>query len=153
MKHTHDTKAEAGHADRVMADELFAQAKSDIAADMKSRGIGAIIWDNNQTGFHYPPIVTLSETDGSTAVWKVQGIYRVREALFLIGPKAPVDMKNYYNPNTETRPIVVTLTEKEALDQLGEPTVERGFTDGGDVEQWLSIADAYFEALTLNNDI
>lgn len=130
------------------AQALFVQAKTDIASDMKSRGIGAILWDNRQASFHFPPEVVV---DGKT--WTVKGIYRIREELYLIGDKAKASVDNYYDKDTEVPPVVVTLTEAQAQQQLGEPTLDRGFTQDGTIPEWLTVADCYFEALALDNDI
>lgn len=136
------------------AEALFAQARMDIAADMKSRGIGAIIWDTTSTQFHYLPVISLDKNTGERENVNIMGIYRVGEALFLIEQgKADVSISNYYEAGVEERPVVVTLTEAQAEQQLGSPNPERGFTADGGVEEWLTVADCYFEALTLNNDV
>lgn len=140
-------------ATQAEAEALFQQAKDDIAADMRSRDIGAIMWDNEQADFHFPPVVEVTDSEGKKTPWKIHGIYRVDDTLFLIGQGAAAGVENYYKPGIETRPVVVTLTEDQATRQLGIPNEGRGYTRQGDVQQWLSIADCYFEALTLNNDI
>lgn len=135
------------------ADELFAQAKSDISADMRSRDIGAIIWDTASADFHYLPNVDVEQPDGKRHVEKIMGIYRHGDGLYLIEQgKADVSIDNYYTKGVDVRPVVVTLTERQARDQLGSPIPSRGYTDQGDVEEWLTVADCYFEALTLDND-
>ena len=146
-----DTKTEKTQVD---ARELFERAKADIAADMKSRGIGAILWAVGSVNFHYLPEVVVGQDHGKDVVVTVSGIYRVGDDLYLMEQGvAPRSVDDYYNKNTEVRPDVVTLTEKQALQQLGTPDSQRGFTRQGTVQQWLTIADCYFEALTLTNDV
>lgn len=132
---------------------LFEQAKADICADMKSRDIGAILWDNDRAGFHFPPAVKLQYPDSKTSVWTIQGIYRIEDSIFLMSDKTEVNVNKYYEPGIEEPPSVVTLTQSQALKQLGDPTEARGYTRQGSIQEWLTIADCYFEALALNNDI
>lgn len=145
-----ETPATTGSDD---AQALFERAKQDIAADMKSRDIGVILWDNARAGFHYPPVVSVSDSDGHTKVWEIHGIYRVDETLYLIGPGAAVTVDRYYTKGVDTPPAVVTLNEDRAMRELGIPNMGRGYTRQGDVQEWLTIADCYFEALTLANEI
>lgn len=59
---------------------LFRKAKSDIIADMKSRGIGAVIWDNATAGFQNLPEVevTCSKAPDKSVVVQIMGLYRFR---------------------------------------------------------------------------
>ena len=41
----------------------------------------------------------------------------------------------------------MTLTPDMAQSQLGDPTEKNGYTDNATNEEWLAIADCYFEAL------
>lgn len=132
---------------------LFEQAKADICEDMKTRDIGAIFWNNDRAGFHFPPEVKLENQNEKPDVWRIQGIYRIEDSLFLMSDKADINTDNYYNPDAEIPPTVVTLTPEQALKELGVPTQARGYTQQGSIREWLSIADCYFEALSLNNDI
>ncbi|MCM1320386.1 MAG: hypothetical protein NC217_08435 [Muribaculaceae bacterium] len=135
------------------AQVLFERAKEDIALDMKSRDIGAIMWDNAQAGFHYPPEVTVTNSDGKSSVWTIHGIYRVSDTLYLIGPGAAVGVDNYYKKGITVKPIVHTMTEDEAERTIGIPNEGRGYTTQGTVQEWLTIADCYFAALNLINKI
>ena len=53
----------------------------------------------------------------------------------------------FYNPGSEVRPTVVTLTPDKARIELGDPEGVEGFTLQGSLEEWLTVADCYFEAL------
>lgn len=132
---------------------LFEQAKADICADMSSRDIGAIMWNNQRAGFHYPPVINMKNAEGKSETWEIQGLYRVQDAIFLISDHASVNVDDYYEKGIETPPVIVTLTPDQATGELGLPSEERGFTRQGSIQEWLTIADCYFEALTLNNDI
>lgn len=135
------------------ADALFQQAKDDMAADMRAREIGAVLWDNAQAGFHYPPAVLVTDPQGEKKTWVIHGVYRVEDRLYLIGPDAAVGVENYYHRGIEEKPVVVTLTEEQALAELGRPEPGRGYTAQGTVQEWLTVADCYFEALNLDNDL
>lgn len=129
---------------------LFAQAKNGIIADMKSRGIGAIIWNNATAGFHYIPEVVCHKKDdpSKTRVATVMGLYRYDDTLYLIEEdRAPVTFDDFWNPDTEAAPTVVTLTEDIARKDLGDPETVKGYTTQGTLEEWTAVADCYFEAL------
>lgn len=129
---------------------LLAQAKQGIITDMKSRGIGAIIWNNATAGFPYQPeIVHHSSKDpDKTRVAEIMGLYRYDDVLYLIEEgRAPVDFNDFWDPDTEAAPTVVTLTESRAVKELGDPEKVKGYTVQGTLEEWTAIADCYFQAL------
>jgi hypothetical protein len=129
---------------------LFEKAKTDMAADMQSRGIGAIIWDNATAGFQNLPEVTVTCGDNKdkTEVRQVMGLYRFEGTLYLIEEDvAPVNFNDFWNPDTEAAPTVVTLSEDIAIKDLGNPTTQKGYTTQGSLEEWTAIADCYFQAL------
>lgn len=130
---------------------LFAKAKSDIIADMKSRGIGAIIWNNSTAGFQYiPEVVCHSKKDPSQSrVATIMGLYRYDDVLYLIEEdRANITFDDFWNEGTEVPPTVVTLTEDIARKDLGDPESAKGYTTQGTLEEWTAIADCYFQALT-----
>lgn len=132
------------------SEALFAKAKSDMIADMKSRGIGAIIWNNATAGFPYlPEVVCRSKKDPSkTRVATVMGLYRYDDVLYLIEEdRAPIKFDDFWDPDTEAAPTVVTLTEDIARKDLGDPDAVKGYTTQGTLEEWTAIADCYFQAL------
>ena len=134
-------------------DELFIQAKSDIIADMKTRGIGAIIWDNATAGFPYKPeILHKSTKDPSKArVAEIMGLYAYDGTLYLIEEgRAPIKFSEFWDRDTETAPTVVTLSEEAAKEKLGDPEAVKGYTTQGSLEEWTAIADCYFRALNLD---
>lgn len=111
---------------------------------MLARNMAAIIWDLSSAGFHYLPSITLD--DGR--VVRVSGLYVYDNELYVIDEDCRrAEMSNFYNPDTEVAPTVVCLTPNVASGDLGVPTPEDGFTQGGSMEEWLVIADCYFEAL------
>lgn len=123
---------------------LLNQAKSNLIADMKGRGIAAIIWDNATAGFHYLPVATL----GEGKVVNISGLYAYDDQLYLIEEDcAKANIDHYYDHDSQVRPTVVTLTPSVATADLGEPTAADGFTQTASLEEWLGIADCYFEAL------
>ncbi|MDE6335832.1 MAG: hypothetical protein K2L34_04605 [Muribaculaceae bacterium] len=131
-------------------DALFAKAKSDMIADMKSRGIGAILWNNATAGFQYLPVVVChSKKDPSkTREATIMGLYRYNDVLYLIEEdRAPFSFDDFWNQDTEAAPTVVTLTEDIARKDLGDPETVKGFTTQGTLEEWTAIADCYFQAL------
>lgn len=134
--------------------DLFAKAKQDLIDDMKERNIGAILWDNATAGFEQLPEVDLGgEESAEPDVSRVMGLYRYNGMLYLIEEdKAHVDFNDFYDEETEIKPSVVTLTETVARKDLGDPTEEKGYTTEGSLEEWLVIADCYFEALNLDNE-
>lgn len=131
-------------------DALLAQAKSDIIADMKTREIAAIIWDNSRAGFPFQPeILHHSTKDPSkTRVAVIMGLYAYEDVLYLIEQgRAPVKFDDFWDRDTEAAPTVVTLTEDIAREKLGDPNAVKGYTTEGSVEEWTAIADCYFRAL------
>lgn len=129
--------------------DLLGRARQDLAEDMKTRGIGAILWDNSTAGFDYiPEVVIGQDKDGVDICSRICGIYRYEDKLYLAEEdKANIDFDRFYDPDTEVRPVVVTLTEDIAVRTLGNPTEEKGYTTDGSLEEWLAIADCYFQAL------
>ena len=134
--------------------DLFGKAKQDLIEDMQSRNIGAILWDNATADFEQIPEINLAGDDAEMPdVARVMGLYRYDGELYLIEEdKAKVDFNNFYNSDTEVKPSVVTLTESVAQKDLGNPAEEKGYTTEGSLEEWLTIADCYFEALNLDNE-
>lgn len=123
-------------------------AKIDLMADMASRGIAAILWDVNEAGFHYIPEVELPDsTEENPRVARVSGLYAYKNELYLILETADVKMDEFYNPDTEVAPTVVTLSADLASKYLGDPEGVKGFDPYGDLEEWLAVADCYFEAV------
>lgn len=132
-------------------DALLNQAKSDIIADMKSRDIAAIIWNNATASFHFKPeILHKSKKDPSkTRVAEIMGLYAYQGTLYLIEEgRAPIKFDDFWNRDTEAAPTVVTLTEDAAKEKLGDPEAVKGYTTQGSLEEWTAIADCYFQALT-----
>ena len=134
--------------------DLFAKAKQDLIDDMKQRNIAAILWDNATADFEQIPEINLAEDDADMPdVSRIMGLYRYDDTLYLIEEdKAKIDFNNFYNPDTEVKPSVVTLTEATAKADLGDPADKPGYTTDGTLEEWLVIADCYFEALNLDNE-
>ena len=129
--------------------DLLGRAREDIMADMEHRGIGAVVWDVEDAGFHYLPEVSLPTDDPENPeVVGVTGIYACGGTLYLIlEVKSGVSVDEFYDKENESRPAVVTLTPDKAVKSFGDPAGEEGFMSGGDLEQWLAVADCYFEAL------
>lgn len=129
--------------------DLLGKAQQDLIDDMKERNIGAILWDNSTAGFQFIPEINLAEDDAEMPdVTRIMGLYRYNDTLYLVEEdKAHVDFNEFYDEDTEVKPSVVTLTESVARGDLGDPTKEPGFTTEGSLEEWLTIADCYFEAL------
>jgi len=126
---------------------LLNEAVAKMAADMESREIGAIIWNVGQAGFHFIPEIVVDPKDGARPV-RVTGLYRYDGRLYAIEEDvAEIHPKDFYTPDVDVPPVVVTLSEKKAEEVLGDPTERRGFTTEGTVEEWTVIADCYFEAL------
>lgn len=134
--------------------DLFGKAKQDLIDDMKSRNIGAILWDNATADFEQIPEINLAEDDAEMPdTVRIMGLYRYDDTLYLIEEdKAKVDFNHFYNADSEVKPSVVTLTESVAVSDLGDPSKEEGYTTEGSLEEWLTIADCYFEALNLDNE-
>ncbi len=130
------------------AEKLFSQAISRIADDMRDREIGAILWNNSTAGFHYIPEVSVSVKEGRTDVVRIMGLYLYDDTLYLVEEgKAPVELTEFFTDGVEVPPVVVTLTEDSAREHLGDPEGRKGYTTQATNEEWLVIADCYFEAL------
>lgn len=128
---------------------LFNQAIERLRDDMQSREIGAILWDNSTAGFHYIPETTITDKDGKQSVIRIMGLYIYDNTLYLVEEgMAPVELTEFYTDGVEVPPVVVTLTEDSAMRHLGDPRKEKGYTTIASDEEWLVIADCYFEALT-----
>lgn len=128
---------------------LLDNAKTGIMENMKDKGIGAIIWDNSQAGFHFlPEILHHGEDGGKERTARITGLYRYNGILYLIEEdRSGVSLKDFYTPGVDVPPVVVTLTDDVASRELGDPEKEKGYTTQGTLEEWLVIADCYFEAL------
>lgn len=130
------------------AADLLGKAKSDLMANMAQRGIAAIIWDVEEAGFHFIPEVTLPDsTKEDPKVARVTGLYSYADDLYLVLETADIDFEEFYNPDTEVRPTVITLSSDLAAKYLGDPAGREGYDNEGDLEEWLAVADCYFEAL------
>lgn len=129
--------------------DLFSKAVMDLMDDMKERNIGAIIWDNSTAGFRFIPEVNLADDEEEMPdVSRIMGLYRYNGRLYLIEEdKVRIDFDDFYNHDTEVKPSVVTLTPTMAHKALGNPAEEPGYTTEGSLEEWLTVADCYFEAL------
>ena len=128
----------------------FADAKQAMLEDMKERGIGAVIWDNATVGFRFlPEVVCHSKKEpGKTRVAQIMGLYRYDGVLYLIEEdRAPIKFSDFWDPDTEAAPTVVTLSEDIAVKDLGDPNAVKGYTTQGTLEEWTAIANCYFEAL------
>ena len=129
--------------------DLLAKAKTDLMKNMADREIAAIVWDVDEAGFHFIPEVELEDStpeDPKTA--RVSGLYSFADKLYLIlDGVADIDYNDFYNNDFEVRPTVVTLSRDLANKYLGDPDKEKGYTTDGDLEEWLAVADCYFEAL------
>lgn len=134
--------------------DLFGRAKQDLYEDMAQRGIGAILWDNSTAGFDYIPEINLAEDDSEMPdTTRIMGIYAYDATLYLIEEdKAKVDFNNFYNADTEVRPSVVTLSPDSAAKEFGDPAGKEGFTTEGSLEEWLAVADCYYQALNEENE-
>lgn len=129
---------------------LLNNAKDGLISDMEARQIGAIIWDNSRAGFHYLPEITVNE-DGKKKTVRITGLYVYDKTLYIIdeGEKA-ADINNFYTQGVDVVPTVVTLSPDSALNTFGNPSSNENFQTGGSLEEWLVIADCYFEALAEN---
>lgn len=128
--------------------DLLGKAKADLRANMAERGIAAIIWDVEEAGFHYIPEVSLPDsTEEDPKVARVSGLYSYRDELYLILETAGINLDEFYDPDSEVRPTVVTLSSDLAGKYLGDPEDKEGYDPDGDLEEWLAVADCYFEAL------
>lgn len=131
------------------AANLLENAKAELIANMAEREIAAIIWDVEEAGFHYIPEVELEDsTLEDPKVARVSGLYSYADKLYLIiDGIADIDYKDFYDPDSEIKPTVVTLSRDLANKYLGNPAHEKGFTADADLEQWLAVTDCYFEAI------
>lgn len=129
--------------------QLLLKAKSQMAEDMKAREIGAIIWSVADAGFHYiPEIVVTDPKDGSTRTVRVTGLYLYKDEIYAIEEdKAGISTDEFYRVGVDVPPVVVTLSPLKAEERIGKPTEEKGYTTQGTLEEWVAIADCYFEAL------
>ena len=128
--------------------DLLGKAKSDLRENMTQRGIAAILWDVEEAGFHFIPEVDLPDsTEEDPKVTRVTGLYAYGEELYLILETADVNFDEFYNPDSEVRPTVITLSSDLAAKYLGDPEGREGYDPEGDLEEWLAVADCYFEAL------
>lgn len=129
--------------------DLLAKAKSDLRADMEARGIGAIIWDLSDAGFQYLPELSLPTDDPEKPeVVGITGLYNNGEELYLIEEgKSGVSVNEFYNPDDEVKPTVVTISPDRAKELFGKADNRKGFTLDGDLEEWLAVADCYYEAI------
>ncbi|MCM1152438.1 MAG: hypothetical protein NC328_02125 [Muribaculum sp.] len=128
--------------------DLLSKAKSDLAENMDERGIGAILWDNATAGFPYLPELEVGNNPEHPETVRVMGIYNAEGTLYLIEEdKSGLNINEFYNHDTEVKPTIVTLTPDIAAKEFGDPARHKGFTTGGDLEEWLAIADCYFQAL------
>ena len=127
----------------------MAKAKSDLMDNMKERGIAAIIWDLSEAGFPYLPEITLPDSDPEKPeTARVTGLYSYDGKLYIIEEDvADINFADFYNPDNEVKPVIVSLTPDLASKYLGDPEKEKGYTLDGDLEEWLAIADCYFQAL------
>lgn len=130
---------------------LLDNAKIQLGEDMSARGMGAIIWNLREAGFHYLPEVTVTGKHG-TKTLRVTGLRWENNTLYAIeeGVKK-ADISNFYTDGVDVPPVVVTLTPSVADVELGNPTRQEGYTTEGSTEEWLAIADCYFEALNEKN--
>lgn len=128
---------------------MLEKAKHQLIEDMKSREIGAIIWSIPDAGFHFiPEIVVTDPRDGSTRVARVSGLYHHNNKLYAIEEGLTnLTVNHFYRHGIDVPPIVVTLTESKADEEIGIPSESKGFTTQGSLEEWAAIADCYFEAL------
>lgn len=128
--------------------DLLEKAKADLRANMSERGIAAILWDVEEAGFRYIPEVPLPDyTEEDPKVAKVSGLYAYEGELYLILETSDLDFEEFYDPDTEVRPTVITLSTDLASKYLGDPRGKEGYELDGDLEEWLAVADCYFEAL------
>lgn len=128
---------------------LLDKAKGDLMENMKERGIAAIVWDLSEAGFPYLPEIELPDsTPEDPKTVRITGLYSYEGKLYIIEEDvADINFDDFYNPDTEVKPVVVSLTPDLASKYLGDPEKEPGYTLDGDLEEWLAIADCYFQAL------
>lgn len=128
---------------------LLEKAMEKMTEDMKARGIGAVIWNIPEAGFHYIPEIVVSSSDGSPErTARITGLYVFGGTVYAIEEdKSGVSTDSFYRPGVDVRPVVVTLSETKAGELFGVPSEEKGFTTQGTLEEWVAVADCYFEAL------
>lgn len=128
---------------------LLDKAKADLMENMKERDIAAIIWDLSEAGFPYLPEIELPDsTPEDPKTVRITGLYSYKGKLYIIEEDvADIDFEDFYNPDNEVKPVIVSLTPDLAAKYLGNPEEEKGYTTDGDLEEWLAIADCYFQAL------
>ncbi|MBD5206187.1 MAG: hypothetical protein HDS12_02230 [Bacteroides sp.] len=127
---------------------LLQQAKQKMADDMKVREIGAIVWNVAEAGFHYIPEIVVSDIEGDPKSVRITGLYNYNGNLYAIEEGvADVDMERFYRRGVDVPPVVVTLSLDKANELLGDPENKPGFTTAGTLEEWVAVADCYFEAL------
>ena len=108
--------------------DLLGKAKSDLMANMAQRGIAAILWDVEEAGFHFIPEVTLPDsTEEDPKVARVAGLYSYKDDLYLVLETADLHFEEFYNPDTEVRPTVITLSSDLASKYLGDPEGREGY--------------------------
>lgn len=131
------------------SNDLLSKAQADLIADMEDKGIAAIVWDLSQAGFPYLPEITLPDsTEENPKTARITGLYAYDGKLYLIEEDiADINFDDFYDNDSEVKPVVVTLTRDLADKYLGNPEKEAGYTTDGDLEEWLAIADCYFQAL------
>lgn len=129
--------------------DLLNKALEQMADDMKTREIGAIIWSVPDAGFHYiPEIVVTDPRDDSSRTTRVTGLYLYKDRIYAIEEDvAGVSVDQFYRHGVDVPPVVVTLSDLKAREQFGTPSEAKGFTTQGSLEEWVAIADCYFEAL------
>lgn len=131
-----------------MENNLLYQAKIKMADDMKSRGIGAIIWSIPDAGFHFIPELVINDAKGNSHTVRVTGLYLFDNDIYAIEEDvAKISVNQFYTHGVDIPPVVVTLTENKANEVLGTPSAYIGVTNQGTLEEWITIADCYFEAL------
>lgn len=129
--------------------QLLAKAKSQMAQDMKAREIGAIIWSVADAGFHYIPEIKVTDAEKGTArTARVTGLYLYKDEVYAIEEDlSGISPDQFYRVGVDVPPVVVTLSELKADELIGVPSESKGFTTQGTLEEWVAIADCYFEAL------
>lgn len=127
---------------------LLDKAKSQMAQDMKARELGAVIWDNASAGFHFIPELIINDPKtGKPRTVRVTGLYLFEDNVYAIEEDTGINVRHFYTPGIDVPPTVVTLSPSKADEEFGMPTQEKGFTIEGSLEQWVAVADCYFEAL------
>lgn len=129
---------------------LLHKALHQLADDMKTREIGAIIWNLPEASFHFIPELVVSTPDGGTRTVRVTGLYLYQNKVYAIEEEKPgVNIEHFYRHGIDVPPVVVTLSESKAEELFGTPSESRGLTAQGSLEEWTVVADCYFEALNM----